>query len=80
MDGQAERWHEVAVGRDSMWGVPFLQSPTCATCRRAVPLAAVDSVRVGKPVTGFWKTVGLFVGIPFAVLAAICWSGCFPET
>jgi hypothetical protein len=80
VDGQAERWHGVVVGTDSMWGVLFQQPPTCDSCRRAVPLVAVDSVRVGEPVTGFWKTIALFVGIPFAVLAVICWGGCFPET
>jgi hypothetical protein len=45
-----------------------------------VPVVAVDSVRVGQPVTGFWKSIGLFVGIPFALLAVICWNKCFPET
>lgn len=71
VDGQAERWHSVVVGSDSVSGFPFLQSSTCDTCRRAVPLIAVDSIRVGKPMTGFWKTMGLVVGIQFAALVAI---------
>jgi hypothetical protein len=43
-------------------------------------LVAVDSVRVGQPVTGFWKTIALFVGIPLTVLAVICRGVCVPET
>ena len=80
MGARAERWRGVVVGRDSISGVPFLQPLACDSCRRAVPRVAVDSVRIGKPVAGFWKTVGLLVGIPAAVLAVICWGGCFPET
>ncbi len=48
-----------------------------------LPLAQVDSVRVGHPVTGFWKTLGLVIGIPLAVLGVLCGfdgSGCYPET
>ncbi len=80
VDGRADRWHGVVVGRDSMSGIPFVRSLTCDTCRRAVPLASVDSVRVGKPVAGFWKTLGLVVGIQLAAFAVICWGGCYPET
>jgi hypothetical protein len=77
---QAQRWHGVVVERDSISGIPFIQQLDCQHCRRAVPLAAVDSVRVGQPVAGFWKTMGLVVGIPAALLAVLCWNGCFPET
>ena len=43
----------------------------------------MDSVQVGHPTAGFWKTLGLVVGLPVLVLAALCGfdgSGCFPET
>jgi hypothetical protein len=81
--GQVVRWHAVVVRSDSISGVPFLQAPACDTCRRAIPRASVDSVLVGRPMAGFWKTVGLVVGLPALVFAALCgidWSGCFPET
>jgi hypothetical protein len=78
--GQAQRWHGVVVGADSISGVAFLQHLGCDSCRRVIPLAVVDSVRVGRPVAGFWKTMGLVVGLPAALLAVICWNGCIPET
>jgi hypothetical protein len=77
------RWHAVVVRHDSISGVPFVRPPDCDSCRRALPLDLVDSVRVGHPVTGFWKTLGLVVGIPLAVLGVLCGfdgRGCFPET
>ena len=81
VDGKSLQWHSVNVHHDSVSGVPFIKDPRCDTCRVALPLSAVDSVRVGSPVNGFWKSVGLFVAIPFAVLAVICGgNACFPET
>jgi hypothetical protein len=60
------------VRSDSIFGVPFLQALDCDTCRRALSLEHVDSVRVGSPEAGFWKTLGLIVGIPVVVFAIIC--------
>jgi hypothetical protein len=37
--------------------------------------ARVDSVRLGDPVAGLWKTVGLVVGIPLLVLIIACARG-----
>ena len=78
--GQAARWHGVVVRADSISGVPFMRPLDCDSCRRALPRASVDSVRLGNPVAGFWKTFGLVVGVPFALLVLYCWDGCFPET
>jgi hypothetical protein len=66
------RWHGVVVRSDSISGVPFLEAPDCDSCRRALSLERVDSVRVGSPEAGFWKTLGLVVGIPVLVFAIIC--------
>jgi hypothetical protein len=80
-EGQAVRWHAVVVGADSISGAPFLQPPECDSCRLALPLARVDSVRVGKPAAGFWKTFGLVVGVPMALLILYCREeACFPKT
>jgi len=77
-DGQARQWHGVVVTRDSISGVPFVRDPACDSCRVALPLASVDSVRVGSPMQGFWKSVTLFVAVPFVILYVICASegGC----
>jgi hypothetical protein len=79
--GQAQRWHGVVVGSDSISGVPFIRAPDCDSCRRAVPLAQVDSVRIGHPMRGFWNTLGIVIAVPVVLLAVICrGAGCFPDT
>jgi hypothetical protein len=43
----------------------------------------VDSVRLGSPVAGFWKTLGLVVGVPAFIAVVLCGpdgTRCFPET
>ena len=70
--GQAVRWHAVIVTEDSMSGVPFTESPTCRACRAAIARTAVDSVRLGNPVAGFWKTIGLVLGGSIAVMGIWC--------
>lgn len=70
--GSARRWHAVTVGPDSISGVSFLQPPACDSCRIALPLAAVDSVRLGDPVAGFWKTAGLVLGVPLLIWGIAC--------
>jgi hypothetical protein len=67
-----ERWHALVIGADSISGVPYVRPPGCDSCRVALPRAEVDSVRLGNPVAGFWKTFGLVVGIPVLVFGAIC--------
>jgi hypothetical protein len=70
----ARRWHAVAVTEDSISGVPFTESPTCPACRVAIARTAVDSVRLGNPVAGFWKTVGLVLGGSVVLMGVWCES------
>jgi hypothetical protein len=67
--GKAHQVHAVVVGPDSITAIPFTRPIECDTCRLTWPRNAVDSVRLGSPVAGFWKGVGL-VGAAFAVLCA----------
>jgi hypothetical protein len=60
--GRAERLHAVMFTADSISGVPFLLSQGCDTCRVAVARQEVDSVRLGHPERGFWRSVGLGLG------------------
>jgi hypothetical protein len=69
------RWHGVVIRSDSISGIPFLQRLECDSCRRAVPLADVDSVRVGNPAAGFWRSVGLTLGLTAAVALVVCKFG-----
>ncbi len=78
--GSVRRWHAVQVGADSISGVPYLRPAGCDSCRTALPRSAVDSVRLGDPVAGFWKTLGLVLGIPTLILVIGCSTSgpCFP--
>ena len=57
--GTSHRVHGVLIGADSVSAVPFHRPPNCDSCRITLPLSVVDSVRVGSPVAGFWKTFAL---------------------
>jgi len=70
--GHALRWHALVITTDSISGVPFTRAPACDSCRVGVPRGAVDSVRLGNPAAGFWKSVGLGMGISFAAALASC--------
>jgi hypothetical protein len=72
---EARRWHAVAVTEDSISGVPFTEPPARLTCRVALARTAVDSVRLGSPVAGFWKTIGLVVGGSMVLMAIWCGDG-----
>ena len=70
--GAVRRWHAVRVGPDSISGVSFLQAIACDSCRTALPRSAVDSVRFGDPVGGFWGTFGTVVAVPGFILLIAC--------
>jgi len=67
-----EQWHAVVVTADSVSGVPFLQPSACDSCRRSYPRAAVDSLRLGDPVGGFWATAALVVVAPLVAIEIEC--------
>jgi hypothetical protein len=78
--GTVERWHGVVLTGDSMSGVPYLRSLSCDSCRVTRPRAEVDSIRLGSPVAGFWKTVVLVVAVPVLIVEGVCAaSGRFPD-
>jgi hypothetical protein len=76
--GHSVRWHAVIVGPDSISGIPFTRPVECDNCRVSLARTAVDSVRMGQPVAGFWKSFALIIGVPLAVAAIWCGSdgGC----
>jgi hypothetical protein len=74
-DATFDRWHGVVVSPDTISGIPFRAPLNCDTCRVALPRAAVDSIRLGDPVAGFWKSTGLAVGIMMTPLALACIAG-----
>ncbi len=66
------RLHGVIVGPDSVSGIPFRKPPDCDSCRVRIERAEVDSLRIGEPVNGFWKTAALGAAIGLIV---VCYTG-----
>jgi len=78
--GSVERWHGVVPSSDSVSGIPFLQPASCDSCRVALSRTEIDSVRVGRPVLGFWKTTAMVVLTPVLIVEAVCAiEGRFPS-
>jgi hypothetical protein len=69
-EGQRLQLHSVMVTTDSVAGVPYTKPRTCDSCRTSLPSAAVDSLRVGDPTGGFFKTVGLTIVTWFTMATA----------
>lgn len=46
--GQHTLWHGVQVQADTISGIPFHRGLECDTCRQRLPLAGIDSVRLGS--------------------------------
>jgi hypothetical protein len=58
-------------------GISFIRPLSCDSCRIAVPRERVDSLRVGSPAEGFWKSIGLVVG---GTMILACIQGwCAPQ-
>jgi hypothetical protein len=78
-DGRFEQWHALLLSQDSISGVPYFRAITCDSCRIALTRAQVDSLRFGNPTAGFWKTMGLLIGVPALIAGIACGrdgSGC----
>jgi hypothetical protein len=82
--GKPTNWHAVVIRPDTVSAIPFMRPVGCDSCRVGMPRTEIDSMRLGNPVAGFWKTVGLAVGIPLAILVGVCietgtWPNCVPS-
>ena len=71
-EGSMDRWHAVVVTADTVSGIHFLEPLDCDSCRVAVDRASVDSLRVGNPVAGFWKSMALVMGAILVTCFALC--------
>ena len=45
--GKVEKWHAVVFPPDSVSGIPDRMALQCDSCRRSMPRAQVDSMKVG---------------------------------
>ena len=71
--GRVLRLHGVIVGADTVSGIPFTRSLDCDSCRVGIGQAEVDSMRIGDPVGGFWKTAAL--GVAVTLVACVASAG-----
>jgi hypothetical protein len=62
--------HSVLIDSYSVRGIPFVQRPDCDSCRVAIPLEEVDSIRTGSKELGLVRTVRimLLVGTGMALV------------
>jgi hypothetical protein len=71
-EGEMQRWHVLSITPDHLFGIPFHRPVDCDSCRLSIPRSDVDSVRLGNPTAGFWKTFALVVGIPVVTFIIVC--------
>ncbi len=64
-------WHWVVITPDSITGYPEERPAACQTCRRALPLAAVDSLRVGYRQDRAEGSFGSDLGVIGLILLAL---------
>jgi len=68
----SQQWHAVQVTDSTVSGISYLRGIDCDSCRHTVLRSTVDSIRLGDPSLGFWKTVGLILITPFGLLFGYC--------
>ena len=66
------QWHAVRVTDSTVSGIPYLKPIECDSCRHTVPRSSVDSIRLGNPTLGFWKSVAVILLAPFTLLLSYC--------
>jgi hypothetical protein len=59
--GKFEKWHAVVITPDSVSGVPYKMAIQCDSCRRSMPRAQVDSMKIGRPTRApkAWEIAGI---------------------
>jgi hypothetical protein len=70
--GKPRQWHGIRVTADSVSGVLYTQPPECDSCRVALARNAVDSIRLGNPSAGLWKSLALGGAITLGAALLIC--------
>ena len=50
--GKVEKWQAVIITTDSVSGIPYGTSLVCDSCRRTIPRAQVDSMKVAHRTRG----------------------------
>jgi hypothetical protein len=53
----------VVLASDTLSAIPYFRPIECDSCRVRLPLREIDSLRLGDPVGGVWRTVFLVQGL-----------------
>jgi len=64
-------WHGVELRGDTLLGIPYFRPLECDSCRQRLPMAAVDSVRLGSMEQVGWLVAAspwILTGAMLAVL------------
>ena len=65
--GNVMKWHAVLISQDSVSGIPYRMSLKCDSCRRNMPWAEVDSMKLGYHTVAelitFWGGLLILSGI-----------------
>ena len=69
--GRSWRLHGVRVTADTLSGIHFMDPLQCDSCRIALPLATVDSIKTGRSEAASIAIVVVPVGLFLLVVAAI---------
>ena len=76
--GTVEKWHAVVIAPDSVSGIPYRLSLECNSCRRSMPRAQVDSMKLGSATKGIGRTslevagaVGFLILLEIVVCSAL---------
>jgi len=68
----SRQWHAVRVTDSTVSGISFVEPVECDSCRQTVRRASVDSIRLGDPTLGFWKSFGLILLAPVTLFFGAC--------
>lgn len=68
------RLHGVTIDSGRVAGIPYFKPLDCDSCRLDIPRAEVDSIRIGSPTAGFWKSVGLVMAGAVVGIVVLCAS------
>ena len=83
-NGTVEKWHGVVITPDSVSGILYGMPLTCDSCRRSIPRAQVDSIKVGhktgaKEVAATSLILGGALTVALLLEVVVCEAIGFPK-
>src|SRR5437773_10648781 len=81
--GKVEKWHAVVITPDSVSGIPYRMALQCDSCRRSMPRAEVDSMKLRSEArrVGMQLWAGVVaeaIGLKMVICSALGSKKCLP--